>query len=71
MMSVGTQTEGLEKQRSTPLVRPEQRDDELSFSNVINHSGDMSWNPGEDMLCESSEEEPSGELLLESLNDPK
>lgn len=70
MASVGTQTEGFEKRRSTPLASPEQSDDELSFSN-INHFGDMSWSPEEEMLSESSEEEPPEEQLLESLNDPK
>ena len=68
MVDVGTQTERFEHRRSTPLASPEQSDDEWSFSNIINHSGDMSWSPGEEMLSESSEEEPEE---LESLSDPK
>lgn len=71
MVSVGTQTDGYEKRTSTPLVSPEQSEDELSFSDVINHAADMSWNPEEDMLSESEEEEPSEEPPVESLHDPK
>lgn len=67
MVDAGTQTERFEHRRSTPLASPEQSDDEWSFSD-INHSGDMSWSPGEEMLSESSEEEPEE---LESLSDPK
>ncbi|XP_048035479.1 uncharacterized protein LOC125260979 [Megalobrama amblycephala] len=67
MVDVGTQTERFEHHRSTPLASPEQSDDECSFSDNINHSGDMSWSPGEEMLSEPSEEEPEE---LESLSDP-
>ncbi|KAK0146749.1 hypothetical protein N1851_013956 [Merluccius polli] len=63
MVDMGTQTERFEIRRSTPLASPEQSDDEWSFSD-INHSGDMSWIPEEDMSSESSEEEPEE---LESL----
>ncbi|XP_059358951.1 uncharacterized protein LOC132097008 [Carassius carassius] len=67
IVDVGTQTERFEHCRSTRLASPEQSDDEWSFSDIINHSGDMSWSPGEEMLSEFSEEEPEE---LESLSDP-
>ncbi|XP_063056188.1 uncharacterized protein LOC134450268 isoform X2 [Engraulis encrasicolus] len=66
MVSVETQTES-DGWRSTPLVSPEHSEDELS--DAMDKSGDVSWNPDEDMLSESSEEEEEAQLESQCTND--
>ncbi|KAJ4928897.1 hypothetical protein JOQ06_004519 [Pogonophryne albipinna] len=55
MVSVGCQTE-------SPLPSPAHSDDESS-SVTMDHPGDMPWSPEEEMMSESSDEEPSKEPL--------
>ncbi|KAJ4946829.1 hypothetical protein JOQ06_008872 [Pogonophryne albipinna] len=55
MVSVGCQTE-------SPLPSPAHSDDESS-SVTMDHPGDMPWSPEEEMMSESSGEEPSKEPL--------
>ncbi len=69
MVSVGTQTKKFEKQTSAPLASPVHSNDESSV--FMDQPGEMSWSPEEEMMSESSDEEPSNEPLQESHPDLK
>ena len=69
MVSVGTQTEMVEIQASTPLPSPVQSDDESSV--LMDEAGDVSWIPEEEMRSGSSDEELSSPPLQESHPDFK
>ncbi|KAK1875808.1 THAP domain containing protein 10 [Dissostichus eleginoides] len=59
MVSVGCQTE-------SPLPSPPAHSDDESSSVSMDHPGDMPWSPEEEMMSESSDEEPSKEPLQQT-----
>ena len=57
MVSVGTRTGKFEKQTSASLPSPAHSDDDLS--SMFNEPDDLPWSAEEEVMSESSDEEPS------------
>ncbi|KAF3841454.1 hypothetical protein F7725_007316 [Dissostichus mawsoni] len=55
----------------SPLPSPPAHSDDESSSVSMDHPGDMPWSPEEEMMSESSDEEPSKEPLQQTNFDLK